>query len=44
MVERMTKLPEKGDAFVAAGAAHLASEAGPLSLLTQAGWTVTRVY
>jgi uncharacterized protein YbaP (TraB family) len=44
MVERMTKLLQKGDAFVAVGAAHLAGEAGLLSLLAQAGWTVTRVY
>jgi hypothetical protein len=44
MVERMTKLLQKGDAFVAVGAAHLPGDAGVLNLLAQAGWTVTRVY
>ena len=35
--------PEAGHVFIAAGAAHLPGSAGPIELLRQRGWTVTRV-
>jgi len=44
MVERMTALLEKGNAFVAVGAAHLPGEMGLLALLAKQGWTVTRAW
>jgi hypothetical protein len=44
MVERMGKLLEEGNAFVAVGALHLPGEQGILQLLADRGYRVTRVY
>lgn len=44
MVKRMIPLLQRGNAFVAVGAAHLPGEEGMLYLLEQQGYRVTRVY
>jgi uncharacterized protein len=44
MVERMAPLLERGNAFVAVGAAHLPGDEGMLHLLERQGYQVTRVY
>jgi uncharacterized protein YbaP (TraB family) len=44
MAERMTPHLTEGGAFIAIGALHLPSKSGLLSLLSQRGYTVTRVY
>ena len=44
MVNRMAVRLAEGGAFIAVGALHLPGERGLVSLLTQAGYTVTRVY
>jgi hypothetical protein len=44
MVERMGKLLQEGNAFVAVGALHLPGEKGILQLLADRGYRVTRVY
>ena len=44
MVERMLPLIESGDAFVAVGAMHLPGSGGILSLLSERGYGIERVY
>src|SRR5215470_6513156 len=44
MVERMDKLLQQGNAFVAVGALHLPGTSGILQLLTDRGYKITRVY
>jgi uncharacterized protein len=44
MVDRMGKLLQQGNAFVAVGALHLPGEQGILQLLADRGYRVTRVY
>jgi len=44
MVERMDKLLQQGNAFVAVGALHLPGASGILQLLTDKGYKITRVY
>jgi uncharacterized protein len=44
MVERMTPMLAKGEAFIAVGALHLPGERGVLNLLAQQGYAITRVY
>lgn len=44
MVERMDKLLQRGNAFVAVGALHLPGAHGILQLLSNEGYQVTRVY
>ncbi len=44
MVERMAERLAEGGAFIAVGALHLPGEKGLLSLLTEKGYTVERVY
>ncbi len=44
MAERMAERLGEGGAFIAVGALHLPGEKGLLSLLTQGGYTVERVY
>jgi uncharacterized protein len=44
MVDRMGKLLQEGNAFVAVGALHLPGEQGILQLLADRGYRVTRVY
>ena len=44
MADRMAARLNRGGAFIAVGALHLPGERGLLSLLSQRGYTVTRVY
>lgn len=44
MAERMLPILEKGNAFIAIGAMHLAGEQGVLSLLEDSGYQVKSVY
>ncbi len=44
MADRMAARLARGGAFIAVGALHLPGERGLLSLLSQRGFTVTRVY
>jgi len=44
MAERMQKILNKGNAFIAIGALHLPGDKGVLNLLHQRGYNISRVY
>lgn len=44
MVDRMLKVLENGEVFVAIGALHLPGEEGVLNLLSQHGYAIKRIY